>query len=125
MKFYYGSTLISTDTSSPYSASISNPANGTYVLTAVAKDDDGATTTSTSVTVTVGTVTTNKQIIGYITQWDAWKTTTAGVPSQGAYTHLNVDMSKYTILNFSFLVLPMMVHYTVVISETKTSTRMG
>ncbi|CAL2105422.1 chitinase [Tenacibaculum sp. 190524A02b] len=43
-----------------------------------------------------------KQIIGYITNWDAWKTTSAGVPTQGALTHLNIDYSKYTILNYSF-----------------------
>ncbi len=54
---------------------------------------------------TGGTATTanhTKQIVGYITQWDAWKTTTAGLPSPGALTHLNIDYSKYTILNFSF-----------------------
>lgn len=44
----------------------------------------------------------NKQVIGYITQWDAWKGTSAGVPAQGALTHLNIDYSKYTILNYSF-----------------------
>ncbi|MCG8571681.1 MAG: glycosyl hydrolase family 18 protein, partial [Spirochaetes bacterium] len=44
----------------------------------------------------------NKEIIGYITQWDAWKSSSAGVPSAGALTHLNIDYSKYTILNFSF-----------------------
>jgi len=44
----------------------------------------------------------NKQVIGYITQWDAWKDAKAGVPAQGAYTQLNVDFSKYTILNYSF-----------------------
>lgn len=43
-----------------------------------------------------------KQIIGYITQWDAWKAANAGLPAQGALTHLNIDYSKYTILNFSF-----------------------
>ncbi|WP_103070073.1 Ig-like domain-containing protein [Aquimarina sediminis] len=43
-----------------------------------------------------------KQVIGYITNWDAWKTNTAGVPSAGALTHLNIDYSKYTILNYSF-----------------------
>ncbi|TYP75828.1 glycosyl hydrolase family 18 protein [Aquimarina intermedia] len=43
-----------------------------------------------------------KQVIGYITNWDAWKSTTAGVPSPGALTHLNIDYSKYTILNYSF-----------------------
>ncbi|WP_281532448.1 glycoside hydrolase family 18 protein, partial [Anaerocolumna aminovalerica] len=44
----------------------------------------------------------NKQVIGYITQWDAWKGSNAGLPSEGALTHLNIDYSKYTILNYSF-----------------------
>lgn len=43
-----------------------------------------------------------KQIIGYITNWDAWKNNKAGVPGAGALTHLNIDYSKYTILNYSF-----------------------
>ena len=53
VKFYAGSTLIATDTSSPYSASWTNVAAGTYVLTAVATDNDGDSTTSSGVTVTV------------------------------------------------------------------------
>ena len=44
----------------------------------------------------------NKQVIGYITNWDAWKAASAGLPAQGALNHLNIDYSKYTILNFSF-----------------------
>ncbi|WP_442265603.1 Ig-like domain-containing protein [Tenacibaculum sp. ZS6-P6] len=54
---------------------------------------------------TGGTATTSnhqKQVIGYITNWDAWKATNAGLPAQGALTHLNIDYSKYTILNYSF-----------------------
>ncbi len=43
-----------------------------------------------------------KEIIGYITNWDAWKSSAAGLPSAGALTHLNIDYSKYTILNYSF-----------------------
>ncbi|CAM1362958.1 glycosyl hydrolase family 18 protein [Tenacibaculum xiamenense] len=43
-----------------------------------------------------------KQVIGYITNWDAWKNNRAGVPGAGALTHLNIDYSKYTILNYSF-----------------------
>lgn len=43
-----------------------------------------------------------KQVIGYISNWDAWKDTKAGVPKAGALTHLNIDYSKYTILNYSF-----------------------
>ena len=44
----------------------------------------------------------NKQVVGYITQWDPWKDTKAGFVAKGAANHLNVDMSKYTILNYSF-----------------------
>jgi GH18 family chitinase/chitodextrinase len=43
-----------------------------------------------------------KNVVGYITNWDAWKEQKAGVPQQGALTHMNVDFSKYTILNFAF-----------------------
>lgn len=43
-----------------------------------------------------------KQIVGYITNWDAWKSTSAGVPAAGALTHMNIDYAKYTILNYSF-----------------------
>jgi regulation of enolase protein 1 (concanavalin A-like superfamily) len=51
--FYQGSTLIATDTTNPYSASWTNVAAGTYSLTAVARDNGGATKTSTAVSVTV------------------------------------------------------------------------
>lgn len=44
----------------------------------------------------------SKQMIGYITNWDAWKATNAGFPVKGIANHLNVDMSQYTILNYSF-----------------------
>ena len=43
-----------------------------------------------------------KQIIGYLSNWDAWKAASAGVPAQGALNHLNIDYAKYTILNYSF-----------------------
>lgn len=43
----------------------------------------------------------SKQVIGYITQWDAWKDI-AGIVPKGGYNQLNVDYSQYTILNFSF-----------------------
>jgi regulation of enolase protein 1 (concanavalin A-like superfamily) len=52
--FYAGSQLIGTDTTSPYTATWSNVAAGTYTLTAIARDDKGASRTSASVTVTVG-----------------------------------------------------------------------
>ena len=44
----------------------------------------------------------NKEIIGYITNWEPWKSTNAGYPAAGVANHLNVDMQKFTILNYSF-----------------------
>ena len=55
VEFYRGSTLIASDTSSPYAATWSNAPAGTYSLTARAFDDDGASRTSTAVSITVRT----------------------------------------------------------------------
>lgn len=54
-----------------------------------------------SPSVTATTKNHKKQVIGYITQWDAWKEVSGIVP-KGGYNQLNVDYSQYTILNFSF-----------------------
>ncbi len=51
--FYVEGTLISTDTTAPYSASWSASTPGTYSLTARAQDADGGSTTSSAVSVTV------------------------------------------------------------------------
>jgi GH18 family chitinase len=51
--FYNGTTLLGTDTSSPYSFSWTSVAAGTYTLTTKATDDQGAVGTSAAVTVTV------------------------------------------------------------------------
>ncbi len=51
--FYSGSSLIGSDTTSPYSASWSNVPAGAYTLTAVVRDNAGAVTTSAARTVTV------------------------------------------------------------------------
>ena len=59
VSFYRGSTLISTDNTSPYSATLSNLAVGTYTLTARATDNQNVVTTSTAVTIRV---TVNKAI---------------------------------------------------------------
>lgn len=42
-----------------------------------------------------------KEIIGYFTNWDAWKGANHGVPP-GFFNQLNIDYSQYTILNWSF-----------------------
>ena len=53
VQFYNGSTLLGSDATSPYSFSWSNVAAGTYTLTARATDNEGAVTTSSSVTISV------------------------------------------------------------------------
>ena len=44
----------------------------------------------------------DKAVIGYLTQWEAWKGKDAGFTVAGEATHLNVNMDIYNILNFSF-----------------------
>jgi GH18 family chitinase len=51
--FYNGSTLLGTDTSSPYTFSWANVAAGTYTLTTKATDNQGAVGTSGAITITV------------------------------------------------------------------------
>jgi hypothetical protein len=53
VEFRNGTTVIGSDTTSPYSFTWSNVAAGTYSITARAYDDDGAITTSSAVSVTV------------------------------------------------------------------------
>ena len=52
--FYNGTTLLNTDTSAPYSYTWTGVAAGTYSITAKATDNAGAVTTSSVVSVTVG-----------------------------------------------------------------------
>lgn len=54
--FYAGTTLIGTDTSAPFAVNWGNVPAGTYSLTAVARDDDGATRTSAAVSIVVNPV---------------------------------------------------------------------
>jgi hypothetical protein len=49
VEFLYGTTVISTDTTSPYSATWTPTSAGTYLLTARATDSEGAVTTSSQV----------------------------------------------------------------------------
>ena len=51
--FYAGSTVIGSDTTAPYSVAWKNVPAGKYVLTAVATDSHGLSTTSSGVTVSV------------------------------------------------------------------------
>ncbi len=79
---------------------------GSYEIKVTAEDNSGAVST-VSISVIVkqtGSVTDDKIIIGYMNQWDAWKAPDKFdiLPAKGAYNHLNVDMNKYDIINFSF-----------------------
>jgi chitinase len=53
--FYNGTTLLGTDTSSPYSFAWNAVGAGAYTLTAKATDNQSASTTSSGVSITVGT----------------------------------------------------------------------
>ena len=53
VEFYNGTTLLATDTTSPYSATFTPTAAGSYSLTAKAYDDKGASATSAPVGITV------------------------------------------------------------------------
>lgn len=53
VKFYAGTTLLHTDTTSPYSYNWTGVTAGNYMLTAVATDDEDATTTSAEVPISV------------------------------------------------------------------------
>src|SRR5262245_17212438 len=53
VEFYNGSTVINTDTTSPYSYTWPSVTAGTYTVKAVAYDNAGATATTASVTITV------------------------------------------------------------------------
>ncbi len=57
VEFYNGTTLLNTDTTSPYSFTWLNVAAGTYSVKAIAYDNNGASTSSATSTITVTTLT--------------------------------------------------------------------
>jgi hypothetical protein len=57
VRFFDGSTLISTDATAPYSVTLTTSTLGTHILTAVAIDNSGASTTSAAVSITVNAAT--------------------------------------------------------------------
>jgi hypothetical protein len=71
VEFYVGTTLIGTDTTSPYSASWSASAAGSYALKAIAYDADGGSSTSALVNVTVSTMPTTPPSGCPCTIWNA------------------------------------------------------
>ncbi|MGA5764258.1 glycoside hydrolase family 48 protein [Nonomuraea bangladeshensis] len=61
--FYQGSTLLGTDTTSPYSYNWTNVAAGSYSITARATDNSGAATTSSPVGITVSPPSTGPALV--------------------------------------------------------------
>ncbi len=71
--FYRGTTLLGSDTSAPYAFAWANVPAGTYTLTAVARDTQGATATSAPVVVTVATTPANlPPIVTLVTNADTY-----------------------------------------------------
>lgn len=64
--FFNGSTLLGTDTSSPYSFSWSNVGAGTYSITARATDNENLAATSSAVTITVSNASTQSPYGGTV-----------------------------------------------------------
>jgi regulation of enolase protein 1 (concanavalin A-like superfamily) len=70
VEFYSGTTLLGTDTTSPYSFSWTNVPAGTYSLTAKAYDTGGASATSTAVTVSVTATSTPPRLVVFTAPTD-------------------------------------------------------
>ncbi|MDY8134515.1 Ig-like domain-containing protein [Aquimarina sp. 2201CG5-10] len=98
VEFFQGTTKLGQDTTAPYSFTWSGAPQGTYSLTAVATDNDGATTTSTPVSVRVrngggsGGELPNRVIVGYWHNFDN---------GSGFIRPENVS-SKFDVVNISF-----------------------
>ncbi|SFE06742.1 chitinase [Chitinophaga sp. CF118] len=96
VEFYNGTTKLGESTTSPYSYTWSNVAVGTYALKAIATDNLGATTTSSSVSVTVSTTTNNPTsgvVVGY---WQNWNLASA------PYIRLKDVDSRYNVIEVAF-----------------------
>jgi len=70
VEFYSGSTLLGTDTTSPYSFSWTSVPAGTYALNAIAYDNTGASTTSATVSVTVTAATSLPTTVSFLKSAD-------------------------------------------------------
>src|SRR5690606_29062697 len=89
------------DSTAPYSFVWNNIGMGAYTITAVATDDQGATTTSTAVSLTVNSTNnpgnTDKVIVGY---WHNWGSATSAPP----YIRLRDINSKYNVVQIAFAI---------------------
>lgn len=67
VQFYSGSTLLATDTAAPYAFSWTSVPAGTYSVTALAVDAQGASTRSAPITIVVATATSSNVYLAFTT----------------------------------------------------------
>jgi len=115
VEFLANGSVIATDTSSPYSFSWSSVAAGTYTLAARATDNDGATTTSSAISVTVSSSSTGSTTVsfqsganGYTGATDTKIRSTNTNTNYGSSTNLEVDGSPdyATLLKWNLSSIP-------------------
>jgi hypothetical protein len=77
VEFYQGTTKLGEDLSSPFSFAWSGATVGSYTLTAVATDNDGAVTTSSAVSITVASAGSRSFVTSIAENFDSMGTGTA------------------------------------------------
>jgi hypothetical protein len=110
--FYAGQTWIGVDSKKPYSATWTGARAGTYVLTAIARDDSGATTTSAprTMTVTSGSATSTPDITA--------PTVAITAPAAGAQVSGSVTISATASDNIGVRAVTFLVDGSAVGSDT-------
>lgn len=86
VEFYNGATLLGQATTAPYTFNWTSVAAGTYSLTAKATDNDGGTTTSAAVSITVSS---GSSIISLSESFDSMGSSGTALPSGWSYYSLS------------------------------------
>ncbi len=100
--FYSGATMIDTATSSPYSVTWKNVPAGTYTLSAIAVDNEGATAFSEGVTVTVNAADTPTSTGSGTLTWlpdGSIEFTVTDAVGQTDTVYVSNDMSTWTLFS--------------------------
>ncbi len=95
VKFYRNNALVKTDTSSPYNYTYSSASAGTHAFKATAVDNDGATKTSPTKTVTVNTA----PVVTSFPVSDSTPDRGSTITITGNYTDANSNLNAATIRN--------------------------
>jgi endoglucanase len=86
VQFFKGTTLVSTDTTAPYTATVTGLSAGAYILKAVATDNKGATSESTAQITVAGVVTGGTCKVNYVktNDWGNGATITVTITNTGS-----------------------------------------